>query len=389
MMRHLTTTLALAAAVVVAAGCSGGGGSTSLPAPAASSASSSNAGTATQSQPEAAISAANSLGNSMKAQSSYNSTLSPQALARSPQSITLNTCQSGFEFFAPDKNNDPNSTEAQYFYDTACTQLARDITRLYQSTGSSSETIVWTEKDYSSGSSSVNATRTDSVTLTNASFDQYGFPIAASGFDRVATGNLSLAGARTIDSDYELVVLPGTNGVNTYCGDSAGYNDSGIASLNETFGWAGGSQSPGTRTVNADGSVTWNVTSTGTSYKGTIGALAIVAGTQNASCPIATPMFTLSGGISLGTYTIPLSATYKNGELTNLVITGAALANGNTLSVTTNGGLTPPAAGFITGSVSGSSGQIATFSVNAFGDGTLTVASSGTQYAMTDWHVVK
>ena len=44
---------------------------------------------------------------------------------------------------------------------------------------------------------------------------------------------------------------------------------------------------------------------------------------------------------------------------------------------------------FITGIVSNGGSQFATFNVNAFGDGTLTLTSSGAQYVMTDWHVIK
>ena len=44
---------------------------------------------------------------------------------------------------------------------------------------------------------------------------------------------------------------------------------------------------------------------------------------------------------------------------------------------------------FITGIVSNMGTEISTFAVDAFGDGTVTVTSSGMQYVMNDWHVVK
>lgn len=37
-------------------------------------------------------------------------TMSSSSLGRSAQSYTLGTCSDVFEFFAPDKNGDPNST---------------------------------------------------------------------------------------------------------------------------------------------------------------------------------------------------------------------------------------------------------------------------------------
>jgi hypothetical protein len=325
----------------------------------------------------------------MKSLTSYNSAVSPQSVARGTQALVLGTCQNGVEFFAPDKSNDPNSTEQQYFYDTGCTQLARDLVRIYQSTGASSETVNVTEKDYAQGSVSPNATRSNAVTITNATFDQNGYPIPANGFDRVETGSLSIAGAQSVNSDYELVMQPVSGGSNQFCADSAGFNVTGIAALGETFGWQGGILSTGTRTVNPDGSVTWNATHSGSTSKGAIGAFSIVTGAQNTACPITTPKFTLAGGTVVGSYSIPTVATYKLGLLVSLSVTGATLANGNTLNITTNSGVAPTSSLFITGIIGNGSTPIATLNVNAFGDGTLTMASAGTVYTVTDWHVVK
>jgi len=135
--------------------------------------------------------------------------------------------------------------------------------------------------------------------------------------------------------------------------------------------------------------VTWNATHSGSTSKGAIGALSIVTGSQNTSCPITTPKFTLAGGTVVGSYTIPTVATYKLGLLVNLSVTGATLANGNTLNITTNGGVAPTSSLFITGIIGNGSNPIATLNVNAFGDGTLTMAPGGTVYTVTDWHVVK
>ena len=118
-------------------------------------------------------------------------------------------------------------------------------------------------------------------------------------------------------------------------------------------------------------------------------ALAISAGTQNTACPIATPMFTLTGGTSTGTYTIPTVATFKSGLLTGLTINNAGLANGTTLSVTTNAGVSPTSGNFISGVIANGGTQVATFNVDAFGDGTLTMSAGGSQYVIVDWHVVK
>jgi len=184
-------------------------------------------------------------------------------------------------------------------------------------------------------------------------------------------------------------MLPGTASSESFCGDAAGFNATGIAALGETFGWQGGVSSTGTRTVNADGSVTWNATHAGSTAKGAVGSLSIHTGTPNTACPIATPMFTLSGGTTQGSYTIPTVATYKGGLLIGLTITNASLANGTTLNVTTNTSVSPTSNLFITGTIANGSTQVATFNVDAFGDGTLTMTSSGAQYVLTDWHVVR
>ncbi|HEY9085876.1 MAG TPA: hypothetical protein VIN40_08105, partial [Candidatus Tyrphobacter sp.] len=346
-----------------------------------------------QAATDSSIAAANALGTPIKQMSGYNlstSNSTPQSVGRStPQSYTLGTCSNGVEFYAPDKSGDPNSTELQYFYDAACTQLARDIVRIYSSTGANSESVARTESTYAAGSNTASAVRTDTDVITNATFGQYGYPIAADGFDRVTTGDLTISGVKTIASDGELVMESGS-GTNGYCGDTAGYNATGIASLNETFGWQGGDLSGGTRTVNGDGSVTWSATHAGTAFKGPIGSLSIATGTQNSACPITTPMFTLSGGTSIGEYTIPITATFKQGLLVGLTITNAHLANRTTLNVTTNAGVSPTNADFISGTVASSGGTtLATFTTDAFGDGTLTVTSTGKQYVITDWHVVR
>lgn len=376
--------LATLAATLVFAGCGGGGGSSATP-PAPSS--TNDPGT-TQSMSENAINTANSLGSPVKDLTNYNNAISGASVgtARATMSVS-SACTNNREFFAPDKNGDANSTEAQYFYDSACTQLARDVVRIYTINGSS-ETVNRTEKIYAINNTTPSATRSDATAIQNATFDSYGYPQIANGFQRSSVGYLDIAGSRTINGDQELVMMPGSNGVNTFCSDSAGFNATGIAALNETFGWQGGVAS-GTRTVNSDGSVTWNTTHAGSTFKGAIGSLSIGVASANTTCPISTPEYTLVGGTQGNSYSIPVSATYKSGILQNLTVTNATLANGNTLNVTTNSSVAPTASGFITGVVSHNGTQIATFSVDAFGDGTLTVTASGAQYVLTDWHVVK
>jgi hypothetical protein len=298
------------------------------------------------------------------------------------------SCSNGVEFFAPDKKGDANSTERIVFYDNGCTQVAGDAVRIYTSTGANSETVQRTVSLYALNSGTPAAVRSETVNYTNASFDAFGYPIAKNGFDRTHTGELDVNGVKTIDGDGELVVLALNGNSSTYCSDSAGFNATGNASLNETFGWAG-MNAGGTRTINSDGSITWNFTHTGNLYTGPIGGLSIQAGVQNASCPISTPMFTLAGGALKGSSNLPIKATFANGILSNLTIANGTLTNGDALNVQTNSGVSPSDQHFISGTLSKSGSTIANFNVNAFGDGTLVVAANGQAYPIEDWHVIK
>jgi hypothetical protein len=377
--------LAVAATIALTA-CGGGGGSTTPPTSGGNGSTQSS-----QSQSQTAIDAANALGDPVKATADFNDTTSGTETGvrsmNATRMLASGVCTNGVEFWSPDKNGDANSTEEQYFYDSACTELARDVVRIYTINGSS-ETVNRTETQYAINNATPIASRTSTVNYINGSYGTNGYPVVAGGFARDATSATNISGSRTIVGDDELVMQAGSGGTNAWCGDSAGYNATGIASLNETFGWQGATNG-GSRTLNNDGSVTWASTHNGTVFTGATGSLSIAVGTENAACPIATPQYTLAGGTSQGAYTIPVTATYLHGELTSLTVTNAALAGGNTLNVTTNSNVSPTNANFITGTIAGSSSQIATFAVDCFGDGTLTITASGSQYVIDDWHVVK
>lgn len=375
-----------AAAAVALTACSGGG---SGPAPVTVPTSAPQGLSSQQAMTESAVATTNALGTPLKDFSAYTTTVGPIALVASRSTLVAGdgACHSGIAFFAPDKNGDANSTEVQSFYDAGCTQLARDVVRVYTSTGTSSEKVARTEKFYAVNNAAPVAERDGSEAISNASFDTHGYPIVANGFTRIDQGSLAIAGAQTIASAHELVMAPASNGSNAFCGDSAGYNATGFAKLGETFGWQG-QLSNGSRVANADGSVTWSSTHAGNAVKGPIGGLAIAAGTANTVCPIVTPDFTISGGSALGSYSIPLTATYRGGTLQSLTISNATLANGDTLNVSTSTTVPPSSSLFVTGTIANAGTTVATFATDAFGSGTLTLAS-GAQFVIVDWHVVR
>jgi hypothetical protein len=370
--------------------CSGGGGASTNPAPGGNPSQPQGQGGASD-----AISAANSIGMPLKSFASYDVAVSPSSAGAAPTAQSARfrpnasgSCNGGIEFFSPDRSGNADSTESRWFYDAACTQLARDQVRLFTPAGGGAENVAVTTELYAPANATPIAVRTDANVITGATFDANGFPIAADGFYRSSAQTLSISGSKTIDSGDELVMLPQSGASEPYCSDSAGYNATGFAALNETFGWQGIATN-GTRTPNADGTVTWSATHAGTNEQGAIGSLSIQTGAANSTCPIATPRYRIAGGSATGSYTLPITATFRHGLLAALTIANATLANGDTLNVATNPSVLPTNALFVQGTVSNGSTQIASFSVDAFGDGLLTVTSSGKQYVITDWHVVR
>jgi len=376
---------------VLLCGCGGGGGGsmTSTPVPVSTAPS---GGSSTQSQSESAIATSNAFGAPLEQFSSFDDSISPPTQGGGPLARTRllgnGTCLGGFEFFSPDSAGDPHSTEVKNFYDFACTDLARDIVRIYSANGSSAESVQFSEELFSPENATPIAARTASRSISNATFDAFGFPIAADGFDETATASLAISGTTTIQSGAELVALATASGTNDFCSDGAAFNTPGFPALNETFGWQGGVLSGGSRTVNSDGSITWTAVHTGSVSKGPVGSFSVQSGTENTACPITTPMFTLAGGTSLGSYSVPVVVTFQHGMIQSLSIQNATLINGTTLTVSTNSAQQPTSNQFITGTISQNGAQIATFSVDAFGDGSLTITASGKQFAIIDFYVV-
>jgi hypothetical protein len=299
-------------------------------------------------------------------------------------------CHRGIEFYSPDKAGDANSSEKLDYYDANCTQIARDAVRKWTAgSRAGTEAVLKTITNYAPGSATPVAVKTENTNCSNATGGAYGFPIVADGYQRETSGQLAVGTRKNVLSDSESVMAASTTSVSNYCTDAAGYNALGIAKLGLTFGWQGGAFSGGTRTQNADGSVTWVATHAGQTESAPIGGMSIVTGTLNTACPIVTPAYTLTGGTTKGNYSIPISVTYYHGIIRNLTVTGATLASGYTLNVKTNTSKWPANQSFINGTVTNGTTTIAIFNVNAFGNGTLTVAVTGKQFSIQDWNVVR
>jgi hypothetical protein len=190
------------------------------------------------------------------------------------------------------------------------------------------------------------------------------------------------AGARGLLSQSLLVLSPGGGGVSGYCQSSAGYSLKGIPSLDETFGWQSGTYSGGARVSGDHGFSTWSANASGEAVQAPIGALSFVRN-GNASCPMVAPMFSVRGATADNAFSIPITLTYRHGILWNLSVSNARFAGGESVDVAMSPGRPPSLAGAITRG----STELATFHTNASGKGTLTITSSGAQYAVADWIV--
>lgn len=173
-------------------------------------------------------------------------------------------------------------------------------------------------------------------------------------------------------------------GGRTYCQSSAGYLAGGIPSLDETFGWQSGAYTGGQRGTDSRGSAIWSANASGAVLQGSIGSLSI-ARNGGATCPMNAPAFIVKGGTSANAFTMPISMEFRRGALVNLSVVNARFASGDALEVTTHADRQSMQ---VRGMITNGRAQVATFVTNAFGDGTLTITSTGAQYAIGDWIVV-
>ncbi len=332
----------------------------------------------------AGIAAANALGARIRqlgivaADDAWESSIMKMASAQS--------CHDGLELLAPDRNGTPNSTEALFFYDPGCSKLALGDVRIYAPVSPTSETVNRSDAFFLPASASVAARAITQTTISGATFGSYGIPVARNGFSTRSVTDVSIGKTPVLSAGSEFLMMPGSSASNGFCEDSAGYDPTGIASLDETFGWQGGALSGGQRTAMGP-VVNWSAVPSGTLYRAPIGSLSISNSAQSTTCPIGAPAFTLNGGTAIGTYSLPFAVTFRHGSLWKLTVRSARLPNGDTLSVTTRGRRSDRM--YITGSVNNGTTPIATFHVNAFGIGELTVISTGAQYRILDWIVVQ
>lgn len=188
---------------------------------------------------------------------------------------------------------------------------------------------------------------------------------------------------KDVISDSQLVVRPNYGNVSAYCSSSAGYSVRGIPSLDQTFGWEGGAVTGGARAIDNRGSATWSANASGVVVRGAIGTLSLSRSHAAAAC--ASPAaYALTGGDAKNAFSIPISMAFHRGSLSNLTVVDARFSNGESLDVRSDyNGLRVSVAGYIRNGHH----QLATFRTDGSGNGTLTITSTGAQYAIADWVV--
>ncbi|MBV8282126.1 MAG: hypothetical protein JO347_08700 [Candidatus Eremiobacteraeota bacterium] len=288
--------------------------------------------------------------------------------ARVPMSVNpaTGTCHNGVIKTVTVISPTETQYDVQVFYDLACTQLRRDTFSDVQMPNPSTENITRTIKNYNN-SGLLLSTR-------DASFSVTGSP---GNFSAVVTSSLFVGTETTPEqqSGHQLTVAPQNATTWTIAGNGAAIDNVGVPSINESFGDAVILQNT-TATTDASSDVTFAGTRNKTVYKGALGSLSLPA----------SPPFTVSGGSQVGSGSLTGSIEFDSSDnLLNVSINGT-LVNGNLITVTSSGSGATIA---INGTISSPGGtQLATFSVDRFGDGIITYAN-GTQALIIDWHVVK
>jgi len=190
---------------------------------------------------------------------------------------------------------------------------------------------------------------------------------------------------KSIVSSSQVVVRPSYSNVSAYCEASAGYSVRGIPSLDQTFGWQSGAVSGGARASDGRGSAIWSANANGIVVRGAIGGLSLAQARQSSGCPMRAFPFTVAGGSAKNEFSIPISMAFRRGQLSSLTVTDARFSNGESLDVTSEAnGQRFSVNGFIRNGRK----QLATFTADAGGNGTLAITSTGAQYAIADCVVV-
>jgi len=350
------------AASLTLAGCAGGGGNGSALPPVRST---QNPNAKAQSAAQAAMAPVSSgdLSNGLFG-GAYGQTLVVGSHAQSVKALST-TCTNRHEFTVTQISQTETKYEAKFFYDDACTQLAKDVVADVTIPNPSTETVVRTDTMFNrAGTQLANDIANFSVTGAPANFAA----VLTSAF-YVGTSSQPMN-----QFGGQLTVAPQNGNTLTLAGDHADIFNDVAPQVNASFGVSAALQNA---TASVDGS--GNVTFAGTHVESlSVGPL------YSLSMPSAPP-FSVSGGTIVGSDNATGSIEFDAaGQLIAVNVTVTS-SNGFTVAMTSSG---PPGAIAINGVVTDGGGhQVATLTVDQYGNGVITYAN-GTQALIIDWHIV-
>jgi len=352
---------ALAASLALA-GCAAGGSGGALP-PVQQPAP--NANTDAQSAAQAAMApvGASDLTNGLFG-GTYGTTLSVVSHETSVQALT-SSCFRRHEFFQTQISPTETKYEVKYFYDDACTKLAKDVVADVTIPDPSNETIARTATWFNKSGTQL-ADRQANFSITGSPGD----------FAAVLTSAFYVGTSTQATNQFggQLTVAPQNASTWTVAGDHADiYNDV-KPSVNASFGVAAALQDV-TASVDGSGDVT---------FAGSRNESLSIGSLYSLSMPSAPP-FSVSGGTVVGSGNATGSVEFDAaGQLMAVDVT-VTTSKGFTVVITSSGS---PGSISIAGVITNSAGsQVATFTVDQYGDGVITYAN-GSQALIIDWHIV-
>ena len=363
-MRSPLVSCTLAASLALAlAGCGAGGGSGSTMPPVGQPQQNANSDAQSAAQAAMAPVSAGDLTNGLFG-GSYGTTLIAGAHAAGVQALT-SSCVRRHEYFVTQISPTETKYEIKYFYDQACTQLAKDVVADVTIPDASDETIARTATWYNKAGTQV-ADR-------NAKFDVTGSP---GDFAAVLTSAFYVGSSSQPTNQFggQLTVAPQNSTTWTVAGDHADIFNDVAPKVNASFGVSAALQNV-TATIDGSGDVT---------FAGARNEALSMGALYGLTMPSAPP-FSVSGGTQIGAATQTGSIEFDAaGQLMAVDVT-VNTAKGYTVVMTSSGS---PGSIAINGTVTNSAGkQVATFTVDQYGDGIITYAD-GQQALILDWHIV-
>ena len=165
-----------------------------------------------------------------------------------------------------------------------------------------------------------------------------------------------------------------------FCTTFAGTGRS-VPALGVTIGWQG--TISGRLLPTSAVTTTTAATAVGSTFQGSTDSLAALSHTQLRGCPNSAPPFAIADETNASSFKIALRADYRSGRLASLNVLRATFGEYTMFFTTARNGRVP----HIQGSLDDGRTRVASISSDAFGNGSVTITSTGAEYRLHDWNV--